>query len=47
MAALGNALAGDDMRDYVSAGALEQHVEAAHAAGDVHDGGPLTDRRTR
>ena len=27
MAALGNALAGDDMRDYVSAGALEEHVK--------------------
>ena len=26
MAALGNALAGDDLRDYASSGALEEHV---------------------
>ncbi len=49
MAALGNALAGDDVRDYVSAGALEDAREAAHAAGDLRDGrgGPLNGGRTR
>ena len=37
MAALGNALAGDDMRRYVSRGAMEQSAAAADGAGGVRD----------
>ena len=41
MAALGNALAGDDMRRYVSKGAMQDKLAAADAAGGLRGGGAL------